>query len=257
VNWLIRVIQGPDQGLVQTLQPGPNMIGRGKAAAIKLSVDDVSWEHAMVTRDHDQCFLENLSALGTWVGETKVTGRVRVRPGDKIRLTEQTVLRVESAAGSGMSRAVLVAALAVMLVILGAVAYYQVLAPHPPARNWGTTYNVLLPWLQLQVKNRRMPPETVGLFHDAWRLSQAADWPGSQKAWMRLQIVLASPQCKVRCLELAAADPEYEVVNTLTAPPPGFEPSDDQLATALGDFVNGWLQQSIKNQKSPNPLSGS
>src|SRR5580692_4976713 len=101
MDLLIRVIEGPDAGLVQPLQPGPNMIGRGKAAAVKLSVEDVSWEHALVTRDQDQCFLENLSALGTWVGEARVNGRVRVRPGDKIRLTEQTVLRVESAGGSG------------------------------------------------------------------------------------------------------------------------------------------------------------
>jgi hypothetical protein len=257
MDWLIRVIEGPDQGLVQPLQPGPNMIGRGKAAAVKLSVEDVSWEHALVTRDQDQCFLENLSALGTWVGEARVNGRVRVRPGDKIRLTEQTVLRVESAGGSGTGRAILITAVVAMLVVLGAVAYYTVLAPPTPARNWDTTYNVLVPWLQAQVKNHRLPPETVNLFGEAWRHTQAADWPGAQRAWMRLQIVLSSPQCAVHCLELAATDPKYEVVNTLSAPPPNFEPSDEQLATALGDFVNAWLQQCITNQKTLNPLGGS
>jgi hypothetical protein len=254
MDWIIRVIEGPDQGLVQPLQQGPNLIGRGKAAAIKLSVDDVSWEHAVVVRDLDQCFVENLSALGTWVGETKVNGRVRVRPGDKIRLTEQTVLRVESADGSGMSRAVLITALVVMLIILGVVGYYKVLAPAAPAQNWETAYNALLPWLQTQVKNHRMPPETVVLFRDAWRHTQAADWPGSQKAWMRLQIVLSSPQCKVRCLELAEHDQDSSLDQVL-APPPGFEPTDDQYASALGRFTDRWLSYSVKIQSNGlNPL---
>jgi hypothetical protein len=254
MDWQIRVIEGPDQGLVQELKPGPNMVGRGKAAAVKLSVEDVSWEHALFLRDQDQCFLENLSALGTWVGDTKVNGRVRVRPGDKVRLTEQTVLRVESVGGSGARRALLISAVLAMLVILGAVAYYQVLAPRASARNWDRTYNELAPWVKTQVKNHRMPPETASLFDNAWRLSEAGDWPASQKAWTRLQIVLSAPECKVRCFELAAEDPQYKVVDLISAPPPGFEPSDDQSAAALGDFVDGWLKQSLKMQKSLNPL---
>jgi hypothetical protein len=254
MDWLIRVIEGPDQGLVQPLQPGPNMIGRGKAAAIKLSVEDVSWEHALVTRDQDQCFLENLSALGTWVGEARVNGRVRVRPGDKIRLTEQTVLRVESVSGSGTGRALLITALVVMLVVLGVVGYYQVLAPRTLAQNWDTAYSSLMPWLMTQVKKNRMPPETVDLFGDAWRHSQAKDWPGSQRAWTRLQIVLSSPRSKMRCLESAAHDQD-RYLNQFLAPPPGFEPTDEQYASALGRFADRWLTFSIKEQSNGlNPI---
>jgi len=253
MDLLIRVIEGPDQGLVQPLQPGPNMIGRGKAAAVRLSVEDVSWEHALVTCDHDQCFLENLSALGTWVGEARVNGRVRVRPGDRIRLTEQTVLRIESASGAGTSRAVLITAVVVMLVVLGVVGYYQVLAPRTPPQNWDTAYDSLMPWLKTQVKIHRMPPETVVLFGDAWRLSEAKDWPGSQRAWIRLQIVLSSPESKMRCLEPAAHDQDL-YLNQFLAPPPGFDPTDDQYASALGRFADRWLTFSIKEQSSLNPI---
>jgi hypothetical protein len=254
MDWIIRVIEGPDQGLVQPLHPGPNMIGRGKAAAVKLSVEDVSWEHAVVVRDADQCYLENLSALGTWVGDTRVNGRVRVRPGDKIRLNEQTVLRIESAGGSGMSRAILISALVVMLAILGAVTYYKVLAPAAPVDNWDKAYGALLPWLEGQVKSHRMPPESVDLFRDAWRHSQASDWPGSQKAWARFQIVLSSPQSKVRCLEPAAHDKDL-YLNQFFAPPPEFVPTDEQYASALGRFADRWLTFSVKEQSSGiNPL---
>lgn len=253
MDLLIRVIQGPDMGLVQPLQPGPNVIGRGKAAAVKLTVEDVSWEHALVVREQDHCFLENLSALGTWVGDAKVNGRVRVRPGDKIRLTEQTVLRVEAAGGAGVSRAVLISALVVMLLLLGAVGYFQVLAPKTSAPNWDTAYATLLPWLKTQVKNRRMPPEAVDLFGDAWRLSEASDWPGAQRAWTRFQILLSSPQSKDRCLELAAKDQDFSL-NQIMAPPPGFQPTDDQCASALGRFSDRWLTFSVNKQASLNPI---
>jgi hypothetical protein len=254
MDWIIRVIEGPDEGLVQPLHSGPNVIGRGKAAAIKLSVEDVSWEHAVVVREQDECILENLSALGTWVGDARVTGRVRLRPGDKIRLTEQTVLRVESADGPGMSRALLISALVAMVLILGVVFYYQVLAPPKPVENWESAYNTLLPWLKSQADHHQVPPEAVVLFYEAWRHSEAADWPASEKTWIRLEIVLASPQCKPRCLELAARD-QGAALNLILAPPPGFEPTDEQCASAVGKFADRWLQYSVKVQENNlNPL---
>src|SRR5947209_18578138 len=101
MDWLIRVIQGPEQGQERLLQPGPNRVGRGRSAGLKLSPEDVSWEHAVVTRDGDEYYVENLSAQGTWVGDARVNGRVRLKPRDRIRLSEETILRVEPAAGGG------------------------------------------------------------------------------------------------------------------------------------------------------------
>src|SRR3954451_18821437 len=128
MDCVIRVINGPDAGQEHRLRAGANLIGRGTRAALRLSPEDVSWEHAVVTRQGDEYYVENLSALGTWVGDAKIAGKVRLRPRDKVRLTKDTVLRLDAADGDGGvlgGRGLLVLAIVVLLGVLAAVAFYQ------------------------------------------------------------------------------------------------------------------------------------
>src|SRR6266550_6127044 len=128
MDCILRVIHGPDQGQEHRLQPGPNLIGRGKQAALRLSPEDISWEHAVVTRQGEEYYVENLSAVGTWVGDARIDGRVRLRPRDKVRLSKETVLRLDTADGGGGllgNRLFLGSLLVAMLGLLVGVVFYQ------------------------------------------------------------------------------------------------------------------------------------
>ena len=76
MDCVIRVISGPELGLEHKVQQGAHVIGRGNKAALRLTPEDVSWEHALVTREGDDYFVENLSSQGTWIGDSKVAGYI-------------------------------------------------------------------------------------------------------------------------------------------------------------------------------------
>lgn len=242
MEWLIRVIEGPDKGTEQRVDPGgdPVVIGRGRAAGVRLSPEDVSWEHAVVTEERGELYVENLSALGTWVGDAKVAGRVRLRPRDRVRLSKETVLQVDSAdGGTGLlgNRGFLVAVLLLLLALLGAVAYFQAAGGSTGTNDWGAAYNALLPWAKQQAARKRLAPEAAEILQDAWRLDNANAWAASHKLWLRLQVALAADEKAMRCFALAAKDPNDQTLQSFLTPPPGYSPSEEDKAAALGQFV--------------------
>jgi hypothetical protein len=244
---VVRVIQGPDKGLEHSLAPGPNVIGRGSRAAVRLTPEDVSWEHAVITRDGGDYFVENLSALGTWIGEQKIAGKVRLRPRDKVRLSADCVLRLEPAGGAGVlgSRGVLAAALvAVLGLSVAAVFFFD--QSEEAGDDWNYAYGALDAFAQQQTAKRKLPAEAVDLFHRAWRLQKANDHQNAKAAWLRLQIVLANVEPTFRSLELAGKDPKGVALNNLLAHKPGYAPTEQDQATALAQFVQRWLVYSTK-----------
>ena len=242
MEWLIRVIEGPDKGTEHRLPPDgkPTVIGRGRAAGVRLSPEDVSWEHAVVTGERGELYLENLSALGTWVGDAKVAGRVRLRPRDRLRLSKETVLQVDSAEGGGGllgNRGFLVTVLLLLLGLLGAVAYFQGAGASSGTDDWAAAYNTLQPWAKQQAARRKLAPEAVEILQDAWRLDNANAWAASHKLWLRLQVALAADEKAMRCFELAAKDPKDRTLQSFLTPRPGYSPSEEDKAAALGQFV--------------------
>jgi DNA-binding winged helix-turn-helix (wHTH) protein len=78
-GWLIR-----DTERLQVFD-GENLFGRGDDDVIELPSTTVSRRHARIHVDHD-VWLEDLgSKNGTFVGDRKVTDRVRLADGDRIR----------------------------------------------------------------------------------------------------------------------------------------------------------------------------
>src|SRR5882762_1900210 len=96
MDCILKVIKGPDAGTSCKLQPGPNLVGRSMKAALKLTPSDISWEHLAVNRNGDQCLAENLSASGSYIDDARLTGPVKLRPRDQVRLSKDTVLRFET-----------------------------------------------------------------------------------------------------------------------------------------------------------------
>lgn len=244
MDLVLRVISGPDKGQEFPVPPGAHVIGRGSKAAMKLSPEDVSWEHAVVSRDGDDYFVENLSALGTWVGDAKVAGKVKLRPRDKIRLTGETVVRIEPVGGGGLlaSRAFLGVLLSLAIAMSVAALFFSDFesAGVSSTDDWGNAYRTLTPWMEKQATRGKMPREAIDLFHRAWRAEQSKDYESSVKLWVRLQIVLGSAEKNPRVLEMAAVEKGPPLEPLLRPDParPATQPTDEQNAGALMQFVN-------------------
>ena len=95
----IGVMSGPRDGdvlHVDATQGTALIIGRREDSDICLSYDNqVSREHASVVYDGERFWLEDLrSTNGTFLCDTRITGRVELRPGQLFRVG-RTWLRIE------------------------------------------------------------------------------------------------------------------------------------------------------------------
>ncbi len=79
---LLFVLQGPEQGAIFSVPHG-GLVGRDARADVALRSDTVSREHAQLTVQDGEFYVEDLGSLsGTFVNERRVTHRLRVEDGD-------------------------------------------------------------------------------------------------------------------------------------------------------------------------------
>ncbi|MEV0704671.1 FtsK/SpoIIIE domain-containing protein [Saccharopolyspora sp. NPDC050389] len=86
---VLRVGNGPDAGLAVPLAPGEHVVARRSSAAVCLRDFDVSRnEHARleVSRDGKVLVVDCGSTNGTFVGGSRVTGKVELRPRSVLRI---------------------------------------------------------------------------------------------------------------------------------------------------------------------------
>jgi pSer/pThr/pTyr-binding forkhead associated (FHA) protein len=84
---LLRVIAGPDQGMIFTVAEGePLVIGRSPASKAQLRDPQVAEVHCQVQLQGNCVLLSDCaSAKGTWVNGKQIT-RGQLHPGDVIRI---------------------------------------------------------------------------------------------------------------------------------------------------------------------------
>ena len=251
----LQIISGPQAGTAFTLRPGPNVVGRGPKAQIQLTAPSISYEHALITLTREDCSLENLSSYGTLLNNEKVTGKVRLRSRDQIRLAPDVTLRVENAPGAeSFNRRTLyvVILLSVLLTTLILVlnATWETSAPQA---NWDKAYYDLSAWIEKQVQAQRLPAKMEPLFTEAWRLEQAKDYQNSQKAWLKLQLLLDQSEEQTRILQTSAKYPQA-LARILANKTPDRIPSDAELDAAVVQFVKRRLDYAAK--QGPKPRLG-
>lgn len=80
---------GRDIGLIR----GENLLGRSRDCRVRIDSTRVSRHHARITIDGDAALIEDCgSRNGTWVGDERTTGRVRLNDGDAIVIAGVRVL---------------------------------------------------------------------------------------------------------------------------------------------------------------------
>jgi DNA-binding winged helix-turn-helix (wHTH) protein len=83
-----------------SLNDGENVVGRDPACAVWLDTGGVSRRHARVLVSEDDAFIEDLeSKNGTTLDDKPVTGRVKLRDGDRIQVGPILIVYHVSASG--------------------------------------------------------------------------------------------------------------------------------------------------------------
>ncbi|MGN6371211.1 MAG: FHA domain-containing protein [Phycisphaerae bacterium] len=239
MDCVIKIIQGPETGQEFRCAGTETILGRGPRSHVRLASPSVSYEHAVLVRNGNEFFLENLSAGGTFVNDEKVSGRVKLRLRDMVRLGQETIARVESLPQAGVEmgrRRLLILAVAAMLVLLVVVLVTDPLSPTRGSINWQPVYAKLDEFVRQESAAGKLPPEVVLHLEQAWRLREAGDSTNANKEWIRLRVLLAGLEDKIGYQ--ADADMYRRALGNLLSPPKNApSPDQDQMAAALIQFV--------------------
>jgi pSer/pThr/pTyr-binding forkhead associated (FHA) protein len=252
----LRIIEGPGKGTDYPMNPGDTIIGRGAKAQVKLASAEVSWEHAIITRLGEDWMIENLSAHGTQLNDQKISGRVRLRPKDRIRVTDDTVLRFESTEGPQVNvlanpwlvRGV-IGALVLLVVGWGAVMLLR--KPVPPD-NWRYAFDSMFTWVQAETDARRMPSDVLALFKSARDSEIAATRTADQTdktaqafkvaagRYEKLMLRIDGLEDTYHCMANAARNPRV-LKQKLLASSSADTMDTDEFAAALEELVKARL----------------
>jgi pSer/pThr/pTyr-binding forkhead associated (FHA) protein len=239
---VIKIIQGPETGQEFRCAATETVLGRSPRSHVRLGSPSISFEHAVVVRNGNEFFLENLSASGTFVNDEKVSGRVKLRARDVVRLGQETVARVETLPSVGVElnrRRLLVIAVLAMLVLLVVVLVANPLDQRSANINWQHVYTKLDDWVHAQVSTGKFPQEAAVHLEQGWRLREAGDSAAAMAEWIRLRVMLAGIEDKTGLQ--AASDSDRGALARLLNPPKedaARTPTDDQMAAALIQFVS-------------------
>ena len=102
---MLRIIieKGDPQGAVFVLHEGENLVGRSRAANIRVNAPDVSGRHAEIHVDKDKVTLRNLSQFGTCVDGHLVSGDTVLVDGQSIGVGKGTLLRLSDDPDAAMA----------------------------------------------------------------------------------------------------------------------------------------------------------
>jgi hypothetical protein len=240
-NCTLKIISGPENGQEFACPGADTFLGRSQRCTVRLTSASVSYEHAVVSRQGDDYYIENLSANGTFVNGERIARKTRLHMKDRIRLGADTTARVTAlpaAAGASSTRRALLVAVVVM-VLLG----IALIAINPFARGGGFTWAdwqradaALQQFVQEQTAARTLPQDTDRMLQEAWRLESAGDRAGAGAQWVRLHVLL-SGRGDASGVEEASAKYPNALRQLLTPSKDPAAPDDEELKAALLQFV--------------------
>ncbi len=239
MDCLLKVIKGVESGMDFRASAGETVLGRSPRAHFRLTHPSVSFEHAVIIRNGDDYYVENLSSTGTLLNNTRIIGRIKLRAKDEIQLGPDTLIRVESTPGSSApvhKRKLLIYATIALMAFVLFILVADPFGESTDSFHWTTAYNQLLPFAQAEAASGNLPPEIPNLLREAWRSERAGDKKGAGKWYLRLQILLAKTNEKSQILQ-ASNDYPHALESLANADPKSAPPDHDHLAAALHQFV--------------------
>ena len=234
---IIKVIEGPDTGSFARIGPGETVVGKGARAALRLSGSTVSVEHFVITQKEENLFVENLSARGTQVNDTRISGKVKVRLRDKIRVSDDTVLRLETEGGDSIITQYRTFFIALVVIFaIGAIALFFIdpFNKPPPPQDWERAQQALAEFISNH--HEIYPAKTRDYFNTAWRHDVAGDYKNSLLAWQQLQSILQNCETPERRADTEENRTKLDQVLRHVRPEDELDPELARIAVA--QFVN-------------------
>jgi pSer/pThr/pTyr-binding forkhead associated (FHA) protein len=240
---VIRIIKGPEEGQRFECSGAESVVGRSPRSQVRLASSTASYEHAVITRNGEDFYIENLSAAGTYVNEERISGKVRLRSRDQLRFGAETIARVESVPSGGTAggrRRWLLIAFVTMLVIAVGLMLFDPFSTPPQHINMRAAYAKLEGFSHEEVQSRMLPTEAEVLLREAWRLEMSGDKSRANTLWLRLSVLLDGVEQRTGYQSAAQRDPH--ALERLASPPakgaPAGEPGNDEMGAALVQFVS-------------------
>jgi len=240
----IKIIKGGEGEEGQEFRCAGNetIVGRSPRSHIRLSSQTISYEHAIVSKIGDEFFIENLSANGTFVNDDRISGKVKLRARDRLQFGQETVGRVEAVPGTAMTspRRLLWVVAGVSMVLTVILLVVALLQPAQAGVNLGRAYPKLAAYVQEQVERKRLPPQSLEMMRQAWRLEMARDRVNSGAIWRDLNILLASREQETKMEFLQAMHMHPRALAKMASEDDrvaSFTPTEPELKAALVQFV--------------------
>lgn len=194
MEFQIQIISGADEGKIVRVDEKPALIGRSDVAAVRLTDESISWEHATLQVSDGKLFIENLSSLGTRLRGQRITVRTRLGYEDEVELSARCRLRVEQVGAGKKSGVSLVTVLLVALVLFlgaGVAAFVAVqrreqVVVAATDENWANAARQLDQRLEQWAQAGRVPERVLGTFRDAIRLERAGNASAAGSRWRAL-----------------------------------------------------------------------
>jgi pSer/pThr/pTyr-binding forkhead associated (FHA) protein len=240
---VIRIIKGPEEGQRFECSGAESVVGRSPRSQVRLASPTASYEHAVITRNGEDFFIENLSAAGTYVNEERISGKVRLRSRDQLRFGAETVARVESVPTSGTAsgrRRGLLIAFVLMLVVVVILMLFDPFSTPPQRLNYRAAYAKLETWTHEEVQSRVLPIEAEALLREAWRLEMSGDKSRANTLWVKLNVLLDGIEERTGFQSAAQRDPLalQHLANPPHTEPAPPAPTEEEMGAALVQFVS-------------------
>ncbi len=259
------VISGADEGKGCEVTPDAEcLIGRSPDAALRLSDESISWEHAVVTDEGGKTYIENLSALGTQVRGQKITRKTRLGSNDIVELSPTCQFRLDLAAAATTTQtSPLKSALLVVLAIVALGAAVMFMLPEstpsrgaPTGAHWQRAHLKLVERMRKWEAERQIPGAFVDQFEEAWRVERSGASDVAWETWDQLRFELMTltvphmmhhegeiAPVRGSFAEAASLDEPYRALQVLMEWDPAIDPADPEWSLdrryveALVDFV--------------------
>ncbi|GHV19386.1 hypothetical protein AGMMS49959_04180 [Planctomycetales bacterium] len=198
LRYLVEVTAGESVGKFVYLEDKPVLVGSSPMASLSLTDAGVKAEHALVSREGEQIWLENLSSGGTLLNGRTLTKRAMLVPDDVFTVADgvELVLRstAEKGGGSGLTW-FLVALIFVLLAGVGLAAAIAA-AKKTGAGQWRATQDWHGAFIQLEARLQQwrqkniVPLELEQDFREAWFRDCGGDRANALFLWQKVKLEL-------------------------------------------------------------------
>ncbi|MDR0868596.1 MAG: FHA domain-containing protein [Planctomycetota bacterium] len=198
LRYLVEVTTGKSAGKFVYLEDKPVLVGSSPMAALSLTDDGVKAEHALVSREGEQIWLENLSSGGTLLNGRTLTKRAMLMPDDVFTVADDVELTLRSTAEKGGGSGLTWFLVALIFVVLAGAGLAAAVAAkktggwqrRAATQDWHGAFMQLETRLHQWRQKNIVPAELEQDFREAWFRDCGGDSANALFLWQKVKLEL-------------------------------------------------------------------